>query len=133
MELSLNFWAILVATVAAFVVGAVWYSPILFGTAWMKENGFTEEEVRNANMGKAYFFAFVLTMIMAVNLAAFLGGSADLTWGLTAGALTGIGWISAGLGILYLFEGKSMRLFLINAGYMTVILILMGGIIGLWQ
>jgi hypothetical protein len=98
----------------------------------MKENGFSEEEIKNSNPTKAYLFAFVLTLVIAVNLAAFLG-EATLTWGLIAGALAGIGWVAAALGILYLFEDKSLKLFLINAGYMAVIFILMGGIIALWQ
>lgn len=132
MEVSINYWAVIVAAIAAFAVGSVWYSPILFGNAWMKENGFNEEEIKNSNPTKAYLFAFVLTLVIAVNLAAFLG-EATLTWGLMAGALAGIGWVSAALGILYLFESRSLKLFFINAGYMAVIFILMGGIIALWQ
>ena len=132
MEFSINFWAVLVAAISAFAVGSVWYSPILFGNVWMRENGFSEEEIKNSNPTKSYIIAFILTVIIAVNLAAFLG-DATITWGLAAGALAGIGWVAAAIGILYLFEEKSFKLFLINAGYMAVIFILMGGIISLWQ
>jgi len=52
---------------------------------------------------------------------------------LTAGALAGIGWVATSIGILYLFEQKSMKLFLINTGYLAVTFIVAGGIIGAWQ
>jgi len=50
-----------------------------------------------------------------------------------AGGLAGIGWVATSIGILYLFEQHSMRLYLINAGYHAFSYIIMGGIIGLMQ
>lgn len=129
---SLNLFAILVAALTSFVIGGLWYSPILFGKAWMEENGFTEDD-KPGNMGMIFGTTFVLSLIIAFNLAAFLGSEATFTWGLTAGALAGIGWVAAAIGILYLFERKSMRLFLINAGYHAVTFTIMGGILGLWH
>ncbi len=129
---SLNLLAILVAALTSFVIGGLWYSPILFGKAWMAENGFTEQDTQG-NMGMIFGTTFVLALIIAFNLAAFLGPEATFTWGLTAGALAGIGWVAAAIGILYLFERKSMRLFLINAGYHAVTFTVMGGILGLWH
>ncbi len=35
---SINWLAVFVAGISAFVLGGVWYSPALFGKAWMKEN-----------------------------------------------------------------------------------------------
>ena len=43
--LDLNAWAILAATVAGMVIGAAWYSPLLFGKAWLTALGKTEEEL----------------------------------------------------------------------------------------
>ena len=129
---SLNLFAILVAALTSFVIGGLWYSPILFGKAWMEENGFAEDD-KPGNMGMIFGTTFVLSLIISFNLAAFLGSEATFTWGLTAGALAGIGWVAAAIGILYLFERKSMRLFLINAGYHAVTFTIMGGILGLWH
>lgn len=129
---SLNWIAVLVAALVSFVIGGLWYSPILFGKAWMAENGFVEADVEG-EMGRIFGTAFVLSFIIALNLAAFLGPEATLGWGLAAGALAGIGWVAAALGILYLFERRSMRLFLINAGYHAVTFTVMGGILGLWS
>ena len=130
---KLNYLAVLVAAVASFLIGGIWYSPILFARAWMRENGFTEESLKGGNMAMIFGGSFVLTLIMAFNLAAFLAGPTDLVWGMTAGALAGIGWVAFSLGVTYLFERKSFKLFLINAGFHAVSFIVMGGIIGVWK
>lgn len=99
----------------------------------MKEAGLSNEKVRNVNMIKTFGLSFILTLIICLNLAAFLGKNAGFVWGMTAGGLAGIGWVAASLGILYLFESRSLKLYLINAGYQAVSYLLAGGIIGTWQ
>lgn len=131
---TINYLAVLVATLASFVIGGLWYSPALFANAWMKETGLTDEQLKKRSMGMVFGLAFLLTLIMAVNLAMFLSaGSPDLVWGMTAGALAGIGWIGLAFGVTYLFESKSLKLLLINAGYHAVSFIVMGAIIGVWK
>lgn len=129
---SINYLAVLVAALISFLIGGLWYSPVLFGKPWMEEMGFTDEDTKG-NMGMIFGTTFVLSLIIAFNLAAFLGPDANFVWGLTAGALAGIGWVATALGILYLFERRSMRLYLINAGYHAVTFTLMGGLLGLWH
>jgi hypothetical protein len=133
MELSINYLAVFVAALSSFLIGGIWYSPILFANVWRRENGFSEEDLKNASMGKIYGVSFVLALVIAFNLAAFLGKEVNLVWGLTAGALAGIGWVAASFGITYLFERKSINLFLVNAGYQAVTYIVMGGILGVWK
>ena len=134
MDLSqINYAAVVVAALSAFVIGGIWYSPMLFAKAWMAENGFTEESLKGGNMAFIFGGSFILSLIMSFNLAAFLGGTPDLVWGITAGALAGIGWVSFSIGITYLFERKSMKLFLINAGYHAVTFMVMGAILGVWK
>ncbi|GAB4160087.1 MAG: hypothetical protein Fur003_3760 [Candidatus Dojkabacteria bacterium] len=67
---------------------------------------------------------------MAFNLAAFIGKEADWSFGLMAGLAAGLGWVALAFGVNYMFEGKSFKLWLINAGYNTVVFALMGLIIG---
>jgi len=130
---EINYWAVLVSTLATFVIGSIWYSPILFANAWMKELGLTKEGMGKVNMFKIFGISFLLMLIIAFNLAAFIGPQSDLQFGLTAGALAGFGWVAAAMGINYLFERKSFRFWLINAGYMVVSFTLMGAIIGAWH
>ncbi len=134
MDLSqLNYLAIAVGALSTFLIGGIWYSPIMFANAWMKENGFTEDQLKKGNAGVIFGGAFVAALIMSFNLAAFLGSEADLVWGATAGALTGIGWVSMAIATIYLFERRSLKLFFINAGYQVVAFTIMGAILGAWH
>jgi hypothetical protein len=99
----------------------------------MKENGFTEEGMKGANMAKIFGLAFVLGLIASVNLAMFLGPTGDAGMGAFYGFLAGFGWVATFVGTHYLFERKSFKLFLINAGYSIVALTVMGAIIGAWR
>lgn len=114
--------------------GGLWYSPILFGRAWQREVGLSDEQVRTANVPKTFGFSFVFSVVMALNLAAFLADpKTNTTWGVTAGFLAGFGWVALGLGIVALFEQKSWKYLAINGGYMTVAFVVMGAIIGAWR
>ena len=64
-----NWIAVVVAGVSAFALGGVWYSPALFGKAWMKENNLSMEEVRAGNKGKIFGGSILLSLIMSANLA----------------------------------------------------------------
>jgi hypothetical protein len=124
---------VLVAGLSAFALGGVWYSPALFGNAWMKENKFSVDDVKRGNKSKIFGWSFVLALIMAVNLAMFLADAkTDLVWGLTAGLLAGI-WVFCGIAITSLFEQRSARYIFINGGYQLISLALMGAIIGAWR
>ena len=130
---TINWLAVLVAGLSAFILGGVWYSPALFGNAWMKENKLTVEEVKNGNKGKIFGWALVLALIMSVNLAMFLADEkTDIVWGTMAGMLAGI-WVFAGIAITGLFEHKTARYIFINGFYQLIALALMGAIIGLWR
>jgi len=134
VKIEINYLAVLVASAVCFVLGGAWYSPALFGGAWMRENGYTPETLAGRSMPLVFGTSFALTALMALNLAAFLSGpTRSLAWGLTAGALAGVGWIACGFGVTYLFERRSFKLFLINAGYHAVTMTLMGAILGGWR
>lgn len=130
---QINFLAVFVAALSSFLLGGLWYSPILFANAWMKENGFSEEDMKNASMGKIFGGSFVFALIISFNLAAFIGPESDLAFGLFAGFAAGFGWVAMSFGITYLFERRSFKLFLINAGYQVVTYTIMGAILGVWK
>lgn len=130
---NLNWLSIVAAAVSAFILGFFWYSPMLFSKIWMKENGFTEESMKNANMLKIFGVAFLLMVFASFNLAMFIGKDAGASFGAIAGLLAGLGWVFTFMGVTYLFERKSFTLFLINACYSVVSLMIMGLIIGVWQ
>ena len=132
--MTFNTLAILAAAVSTFLLGGLWYAPPLFGRAWMRECGFTEESLkRMGGMGRIFGGSFMLALIMAFNLAAFIGPKASLSFGLFAGAAAGFGWVATAFGVTYLFERRSLKLFAINAGYHAVSFTMMGAIIGAWR
>jgi Protein of unknown function (DUF1761) len=129
------FPAVFVAALSSFALGALWYSPLLFGKAWMEENGFTAEMLQ-AKGGTARIFglAFLWSLVMAFNLAAFLAADGiTASFATLAGFLAGFGWAASGLFMVGLFEYRSTRYMLINGGYVTVALVIMGIVLGLWR
>ncbi len=130
-----NYLAILVATISTFLLGGLWYSPILFLKPWLEEQGLSVEDSKKGqgNVGRIMGIAFVLELVMAFSLAAFIGPKASLSFGLFAGAAAGFGWVALAFGVTYLFERRSLRFFFINAGYHGVAFTLMGGILGAWR
>jgi len=127
---NVNWLAVAVAGISAFVLGGVWYSPALFGKAWMKENNLSVEDVQKGNKAKIFGWSFILSLVMAVNLAMFLSDpKIDLKMAIIYGLLTGL-WIFCGIAIVALFEMKTARYIFVNGGYMIVALALMGAIIG---
>ena len=134
MDMShVNWLAVLVAGISAFVLGGVWYSPALFGKAWMKENNLSVEDVQKGNKVKIFGWSSILALIMSANLSMFLADAkTNFSWGTMAGFLAGI-WVFCGIAIVALFEQKSARYIFINGGYQLVALTLMGAIIGAWR
>ncbi|WP_371268409.1 DUF1761 domain-containing protein [Flavobacterium sp.] len=63
--MEMNFYAILVAALSTLLVGFVWYGP-LFGKAWMAENGFSEEELKQGSMVKIFGLTFVFSIFLAM-------------------------------------------------------------------
>jgi len=134
VDVSFNYLAILAATVSTFLLGGLWYSPVMFGRAWMKEIGVNPEALgEKEKLGLIMGVSFVLELIMAFNLAAFIGAKGTLAFGVFAGAAAGFGWVALAMGVTYLFERKSLRLFFINAGYHAVAFTIMGAILGAWH
>jgi len=130
---TLNWIAISASTLLSFILGSLWYSPILFGKLWQKEAGISDNKLKTGNMGIIFGGAFILIFISMFNLAMFLGPKADLSFGMMAGFLTGFGWVATSIGVLYLFERRSLKLFFINAGYHIICFTASGAILGGWE
>ena len=128
---GLNWWAILVATVAAFVLGGIWYGPV-FGKAWLAALGKTADDLEPSPT--PFVISFFTALLTCIVLAALLKGLAigTLGGGLTLGALVGIGFIATAMASDSAFCRWGMSLFLIQSGYRVVYSIVMGGILAVW-
>ena len=133
-KLYVNHLAVFVCAVLSLVVGALWYSPLLFFKAWQNEAGLSDEQIAKANPVKTYSLTLVLAWIISYNLAFFLGESKTTwQWGVTAGLLAGVGWAVTMFVIISLFEQRSLKYMLINCGYITVYFALIGFVLGIWR
>jgi hypothetical protein len=133
-QFYINNWAVMVCAVANLALGALWYSPLLFYGAWMKENKFTDEDIKRVNPAKTYSITLIFSIIISYNLAFFLGDNkTDMAWGTTAGFLAGFGFSALIFSVVALFEQRSWKYILINGGYITIYFTLIGFILGTWR
>jgi hypothetical protein len=126
-----NIWAVLTAAIASFALGGLWYSPALFGRAWQRAVGLSDQQLQQGN-GKIFVLSFLLCLAASLVFAMFLGPRPPLAFGLGAGSSAGLFWVAASFGVNYLFERKSLKLFLINGGYHAIQFTLIGLILALW-
>ncbi|MDB5195087.1 MAG: hypothetical protein JWO84_271 [Parcubacteria group bacterium] len=142
-----NYLAVLVAAIAAFVLGALWYGPF-FGRAWMNTLGMNMDEMKakakndpsmQGKMMKGYAITALGSLLMAFVLAhalVFAGTYQHLTGvmaGLEAGIWNWLGFVAPVSITGVLWESKSWKWWFITAGYYLVALALMGVILSLWQ
>jgi len=66
--MEINFIALLLAGLVTLVVGFIWYNPKVFGTIWMKENNFTQEQLRTGNMLKIFGLTYVFSVMITMTL-----------------------------------------------------------------
>lgn len=131
---DLNWVAILVAAVAHFLLGGLWYSPMLFAKPFMTGIGKTEEELRSGAKPSALMYggAFTGGLVKSAGLALVLAWIGDLGVAESAlvGVLIGLAIHGAAVATNSLFEGRHRNLVVVGVGYDTVGLAIAGAIIG---
>jgi hypothetical protein len=131
----MNVWlAILLAAIAGFAIGGIWYGP-LFGKAWMAARGVSEESAKEGTkMPLIFSLAFLLNLWMAFMLAhlyATYDVAVDSHHKLVIAGIAAVGFVIPAMGVNYLFSRLTLRLFAIDAGYWLANLLAMGVILGL--
>ncbi len=134
---TIHWLPVIGSAVAVFAIGALWYSPMLFGKAWVKAHGHTPEKIEamRASMGRAYGVSFVCYVVMAVAMAILIKRM-DVIYvrgGVKLGALIGMGF-AATIGLTAnMYSDKKLAAWLIDAGYQIVYLMVMGAILVAWR
>lgn len=125
---DINLLAVFLGALAFFVTGAVWYS-VLFGKAWQREVGLSEEQLKTANMplifGLCFAFELVIALMLGHNIART--NPADHVVMMMAVGF-GLTIMTPAIGINYLFQRRSARLFAIDAGHFIVGTAAMGAV-----
>lgn len=122
---------ILIAALAAFMLGFGWYTA-LFGKAWQRETGITDEQAQS-NMAMVHGLALVMMCIIAygINFIVNLHSLEEQNFlhGAFHGAMSAAIYAIPAVTIHYLYQRKSLKLFLIDAGYVLAFFSLMGGVL----
>ena len=128
---EMNWIAVLGAALAGFVIGGLWYGPLL-GKAWQAESGLSDEAMKNANMAKIFGLTFVLNLVASCILGHVMATYQHPGIHIAAmvGFGVGLGFVATSIGANYLFARKSLKLFLIDAGYWTLVYTVMGAVFG---
>jgi hypothetical protein len=162
-----NIGIVALAALVPLVMGFIYYNPALFGKAWMKASGMTEEKIKGANMPLIFISTYILSFIMCIILFTLVVHQTDIHslfvadegYGVEGsevmnkidaimethgdkyrsfghGALHGsVVGVFLGLPIIVingLFEAKSFKYGLINAGYWIATLAVAGGVLCAW-
>jgi len=121
----------LLSALAAFVLGGLWYSRLLFGKVWQREAGLSDEQLRSSNKARIFSVSFILCLLAAIAFSMVITPEASFFMAFHSGVGVGLFWVATSFGVNYLFELKSFKLWLINAGYHTLQFTLYGLIFGL--
>jgi hypothetical protein len=125
----MNWTAILLATVVFFALGAVWYTA-LFGKAWQREVGLSAEQLTTGRnmmlvMGGCILLEFVVVLMLG-HLFARIQPSDRAKMMMAVGF--GLAIMAPAIGINYLYQRKSLKLFLIDAGHFVAGMTAVGGV-----
>jgi hypothetical protein len=136
-HVHINYLAVVVAAVAAFALGGVWYSPLLFAKLWVNAHGYSEEQVKamQKSAGKAYGVSLVCQWLIALAITVLVGylHLERLAQGVKLSLLVWVGF-ALPLGLMAnMFSEKRITVFYIDTGYQLVYLLIMGAIITAWQ
>ncbi|HEX2385907.1 MAG TPA: DUF1761 domain-containing protein [Candidatus Binatia bacterium] len=132
-EIPIHFLPLLAAAIARMVIGALWYSPVLFLPTWYRVSGVTEAEMK-AGMTRAIAIDFLGSLIMAFVLlhAVKYAGAATAAQGMAVGFFNWLGFIAVVTIGTVTYLRKPLQLFFVQNGYLLLSLLAMGAILAVW-
>ncbi len=125
---QINYLAVVLGAVAFFAVGALWYGA-LFGKAWQKElwpEGTVMAKITPAVQFGLCLLAELVVSWMLGHLIARTSPAPHVVLMFAGGF--GVGIMAPTIAINYLFQGRSLKLFLIDAGHVIVGSLAMGAV-----
>ena len=127
MGTTIHWLAVLVAGVSGFAVGGLWYGP-LFLKPWLRAEGKTKEQMGGGHPAMVFGLAFLCNLLSAFILDHVFGtyGNPAMAPSLLVAAGVALGFVIPAYGVNYLFAGRKLALFLIDAGYWLVTYLVMG-------
>ena len=125
----MNWVAVALGTVVFFAVGAIWYSA-LFAKPWQREVGLSDEQLKGGRsipliMGTCLLLEFVVVLMLGHLFARIQPGDHAKMMMATG---FGLAIMAPAIGINYLYQNRSLKLFLIDAGHFVVGMAVVGGV-----
>ena len=133
---QINWLAVLVAAIAYFMLGAIWYSKALFASKWAALVGLDMSNPdKKKGMGKMMAGTFVLIIVTCIVLALFVQrlDLSVISSALKLGLITGIGFATTAVSISFIYESRPTALYFIDCGYHLAGHLLAAIILVLWQ
>lgn len=127
---EVNIYAVMLAATSSFMLGGLWYSPLLFGKLWMIENKIVEGE---GNPLMIFGISFVLSVISAWAFAVWVGPSPEMSYAIHQGLVVGLLFVCTSMGINYQFSQRGFLLWAIDGGYHVAQFLLFGVVLGVWH
>ena len=128
-----NYAAIVVAAIAYWLLGAVWYGA-LFARPWMELEHLSMEQAKNMNPVLPYVITLLLNLVIAYVVAQICvwRNANTVGRGAAVGVLLWVGVVGPITFTTYMYEMRPHLLFAINEFYPLAGLVLMGAILGAW-
>lgn len=136
VEIHLNHLAIIVSAIAYFMLGALWFSPALFGNRWIELSGIKDKmETLRKRVALPYIVTFIAEYITCYALACVMSAfhAETAVNGMITALLTGVGFIATTEAVGHVFEGRPLKLWFINHAYHVVGLVIAGAVLGAWH
>ena len=133
--ITMNWWAIIVAALVYFALGAIWYTPQVFGNAWMKGIGKTKEQLNTGFSKMSFVWALIFSFLAAYGIARIcVWAQRGTVWdGIVIGLLAGVCFVLTTFGINDTFERRPCQLTILNVLYHIIGFIIIGIIVGAWH
>lgn len=130
--MDINFLAVVAATLSSFLLGGVWYSPLLFLQPWNRAMGRDETSSRG-HPARVFGSSFVFAFVAALAFAALLGPAPELGPAIQFGLIISLCFVVTCFGINYQFANRPVSALLIDGGYHSGQFLLYAVVLGLWH
>ena len=136
--MRIKYAAVIVATLVHFILGGLWYSPLLFGNKFLQIIAWTPQQLaamEAKGATKELIVAFITSLILVYILAHFVQytKATSAMAGIQTGFWLWLGFIATTNIATVLFEQRPLGLFLINVSYQLVACMLAGAILAVWR
>lgn len=129
--------AVVVTGLVIFLLGGLWYSPLLFAKRWMTLIGRSEDEIKakTGSVPLSYLVVFLCGLATAYVMALVVGNFSPSSAldGALIGALCWVGFAGATSFGTALFSAKPKALWMIDSGYNLVSFVVAGLILATWR